>query len=402
MAVSSTDTSQLIAFLENEKDIEVVRDTFKETYIQNGEVFKGGVKEAIEVFSEGRSPQYLIIDISKSDLPVSELSKLSDLCDPGVNVIAVGKKNDVGLYRDLMKLGIFEYLVSPLFPEIVGRALKNMILGEEKGKGPQSRLGKIIAVAGSRGGVGSTFITTNLAAILSDEKFRRVVIVDLNLHFGTVALYFDLKPNLGLRNALEDPDRIDQVFLERILTPVNERLYILSSEEPLDEQINYKVDGIENLLKYLSKLFHYVIVDVPHYSNDVTQVVLESAQIMLLVTDPSLAGLRDSGRLLRLYGVERVDHRVIFVMNKWGASTKSEVKLPDFEEALKHKVDHLISYDPVLPMECVNRGKTLVGEENSLADSLRKIANNVQGVQEQEKSQSGWKHFFESFKLKKS
>ena len=112
-----------------------------------------------------------------------------------------------------------------------------MIFGEEKGKETQSRSGKIIAVAGSRGGVGSTFIATNLAAILATEKFRRVVIVDLDLHFGTVSLYLDLKPNYGLRNALEDPERVDQVFLERLLIPVNEHLYALSSEEPLDRAL---------------------------------------------------------------------------------------------------------------------------------------------------------------------
>ncbi|OJW51450.1 MAG: hypothetical protein BGO67_06815 [Alphaproteobacteria bacterium 41-28] len=400
MADSSAETIQLIAFLEDKKDIEVIRSVFKENNIKNTEIINGGVKEAIEYFSLQRSPQYLIIDISKSDLPVSDLSRLSELCEPGISLIAVGKKNDVGLYRDLMKLGIFEYVVSPLLSQIIGRALKTMILGEEKGKGVPSRRGKIIAVAGSRGGVGSTFIATNLAAILASEKFRRVVLIDLDLHFGTVSLYLDIKPNLGLKDALEDPERIDQVYLERLLIPVNEHLYALSTEETLEEPLKYKVEGVEKLLEYLSKLFHYVIIDVPHYSNESTLAVLENAKILLLVTDSSLAGLRDSGRFLRLFGGEGVDHRVIFVMNKVETSRKSDVSADEYEETLKRKIDHIISYNPLLSMECVNRGKTLVAADDSLADSIRKIANNVQGIKELEKEKGIFERFLQNIKLK--
>jgi pilus assembly protein CpaE len=400
MPDSSTGITQLMAFLEEKKDIDVIRKVFKENDIQNTEIVKGGIKEAIELFLHQRSPQYLVIDISKSDLPLSDLARFSEVCEPGTSLIAVGHKNDVGLYRDLMKIGIFEYVVSPLLPEIIGRALKNMILGEEKGKESLSRFGKIIAVVGSRGGVGSTFIATNIATILSVEKLRRIAIVDFDLHFGTVTLNLDLKPSYGLRNALEEPDRVDQVFLERLLIPVNEHLYALDSEEPLDEPLKYSADAIENLLKNLSKLFHYVIVDLPHYSDESTLTVLANAKIMILVTDPSLAGLRDSGRLLRLFGGEGVDHRSICVINKFGAFQKGEVSIPDFEEALKVKIEHILPYDSLIPMEYVNRGKTLADQVNPLASGIRKIANDVQGIKEVEKQQSGLERFLQSIKLK--
>src|SRR5438552_17464228 len=109
MPVSKTDQAQIIAFLEDQQDIDIVREIFKYLDIKNSEIIKGGVKEAIETFLHKRSPQNLLIDISKSDLAVSDLTQLSETCEPGVNVIAIGVKNDVALYRDLMKLGIIEY-----------------------------------------------------------------------------------------------------------------------------------------------------------------------------------------------------------------------------------------------------------------------------------------------------
>ena len=158
--------------------------------------------------------------------------------------------------------------------------------------------------------------------------------------------------------------------------------------------------GVENLLKYLSKIFHYVIVDVPHLSDDSTLVVLENAKIMVLVTDPSLAGLRDSGRLMRLFGAEGVDHRIILVMNKTGAFRKGEVSIAEYEEAMNRKITHSIPFDSVTPIECANRGKTLVEVDSPLANSIRKIADEVQGVKEIAKTQSAFERFFQSIKLK--
>lgn len=65
--------------------------------------------------------------------------------------------------------------------------------------------------------------------------------------------------------ALEDPERVDQLFLERLFIAVNERLNVLSSEVPINEVKKYSQNSIEQLLSYLSKLFHYVIVDIPNF-----------------------------------------------------------------------------------------------------------------------------------------
>ncbi|MBY0502083.1 MAG: AAA family ATPase [Alphaproteobacteria bacterium] len=400
MVVAKTEPNQFIAFLESSQDLEIAREAFKSVNLKNVEIIQGGVKEAITLFSQRTSPRYLIVDVSKSDLPVSDLSRLSEVCEPGVIVLAVGERNDVGLYRDLMRLGIFEYVVSPLFPEILTRAIKSMIFGEEKTKSGQSKTGKVISFVGSRGGVGTTFLSTNFAAILSKEKARRSVVLDLDLQFGTVPLYFDLKPSYGLRDVLENPDRIDNVFIERLLTPVNDRLFIIGSEEPLDEVMKYKTEGLEVLISYLAKQFHYVIIDVPHYSNAITRSVLGSSHILVLVTDSSLGGLRDSGRLISLFGGEGTGRRVIVVMNKMGNYVKNEVKVTDFEQALNHKINHVIDFDNFNPLDCINNAKTLVNQESALSGSIRKIVDDVIGARPMSDSKNIITNFLKMLKLK--
>jgi len=399
MPGQKTEQTQFIAFLENLQDMEVVREAFKVVNIKNIEIIQGGVKEAIALFSHRSSPHYLIIDISKSDLPVSDLSRLAELCELGISVLAIGDKNDVGLYRDLMKLGIFEYLVSPLFPEIITRALKAMVFGEEKGKGSQTKTGKIVAFVGARGGVGSTFLATNFACMMSIEKSRRTVVLDLDLYYGTVSLYFDLRSNVGLDDILENPERMDQLFIERLLIPVNERLFVLSSETPLDEQIKYKIEGFDILLKFLTKNFHYVVIDIPHYSTIITQKVIVNAHIMVLVTDSSLAGLRDSGRLITLFGTEGAGRRIVMVMNKYGVYGKSEVKIPDFEQALNHKINYVIPFDNFYPLDCINQGKSLAGKDMPIAKSIRTIVDDIVGLRPPEEPSGGFFSLFHKKKL---
>src|SRR5436190_4682417 len=230
-----TDQEFFVAFMENSDDISVLESVAKQLDLKNYEVISGGIKEAIELYGEKKSPAYLVVDISKSALPISDVARLFDVCSLNINIIAVGLTNEVSLYRDLNKLGTYEYLLLPLFPDILERTLRSMFSG--KSEGLVAKAGKIIACMGARGGVGTTFIASNLAAMLANEKLRRVVLVDLDPYFGSLSLNFDVKPNVGLREALENPGRIDQIFIDRLLTSINEHLFILGSEESLEEKV---------------------------------------------------------------------------------------------------------------------------------------------------------------------
>jgi pilus assembly protein CpaE len=159
MPVSKAEQAQVVAFLEESQDIDVARASFNDVSLKNVEIIQGGVKDAIALFSHRSSPHYLIVDISKSDLPVSDLNRLSELCEPGMSVLAIGNKNDVGLYRDLMKLGIFEYLVSPLFSEILTRAIKVYGFWGRQREGSSGKNGKNHRFYGIKRGSGVHFFS---------------------------------------------------------------------------------------------------------------------------------------------------------------------------------------------------------------------------------------------------
>jgi len=385
---------KLIAILEDQGDIDIVKKVLKGIDIESGEVLQGGIREAIKYFGQNRSPEYLIIDISKSDLPISDLLKLSEICEPGVNVLAIGNRNDVVLYRDLIKLGIHDYLIKPLFADIVSRSLKNMVFGSEGEKISQAKSGKIITLLGARGGVGTSYIANTLASIMAIERSRRVILVDLDIHFGTTALYFNLRSNDGLNTALEDPERIDQLFLERLFNSVNERLYVLSSEIPLDDRKSYTNTSLEQLLSYLTKLFHYVMIDIPHNFNEIGKYAMDQSNVRLVITEASLAGLRDSGRIFNALGEDRLDHRLMLVLNKYIKNLKGVLNPEDFEGALKREVNHIIPYNESVITELAEINKVTFEAKSPLISYVRKIADDIQGLKTTKEEEKSFWGFF--------
>src|SRR5690606_17403563 len=135
----------------------------------------------------------------------------------------------------------------------------------------------LIGVIGARGGVGTTTIATNLAAIFAENYSRTTGLVDLDPYFGSVALSLDLEPGRGMRDALEKPDRIDGLFLDRVMIKPSPNLSILSAEEPLQEAITSQPTSGHMLFAALMEKFNVVVADMPRQMNPLTRHVYAHA-----------------------------------------------------------------------------------------------------------------------------
>src|SRR6516165_2122237 len=196
------------------------------------QIIRGGIAKAIEYLSEQRSPNLLLVDISGVELPLSKIQELADVCEPGTNVIAIGDRNDVALFRDLQDSGVSNYLVKPVTRDLLARAVAPKVNGSgDMGRAPL-KLGKMVSFIGARGGVGTTTIAANFAWHLANRQSRRVALVDLDIQHGDCNLLFNIDTTPGLRDALANPLRVDPLLLERIMTQHGERLFVLGGEEP--------------------------------------------------------------------------------------------------------------------------------------------------------------------------
>ena len=151
---STEQRDQFLAFVADQETYAVVDQVIGEMMLPNAAIREGTVKDAVKYLGEHRSPKLLLVDLSDSELPLSEINSLADVCEPGVTVIAFGQRNDCGLFRDLLQHGIADYLVKPITPPLLQKAV--LAASEQSGMIKSSnKLGKLVAVTGTRGGVGS-------------------------------------------------------------------------------------------------------------------------------------------------------------------------------------------------------------------------------------------------------
>ncbi len=342
-------------------------------------VEKGDVRRAIDIFGAERSPHLLVVELGDADLPLSLMEELAEVCEPGTQVVAIGERNEVGLFRDLLRLGVADYLVKPVPPTILRESLQSLLEGRPQLR-RNARLGRIVSIVGVRGGVGATMLACGLAYTISERRRRRVAVLDLDLTFGTVALTFDIDPSNALRDAFEDPDQVDSLYLERAGAACGETLRVFAAEEPLDGIALAGAVPQDTFASELRHRFHYTFLDLPRLPVDGLQRTLEISDQLLLVADFSLAAMRDTLRLLQLLANVNASCPPLVVVNRAGQARKGELERSEFEKGIGRKVDHLIPFDPAVPA-AMNVGQLDFAKRGPVARALDQIADQLCGTQ---------------------
>jgi pilus assembly protein CpaE len=320
--------ASLMAFVADGETASTLEGCLSQLSFRDATIKSGGIAKAIQHLGAERSPENIIVDISGTDMPTSRVHDLAQVCEPGVTVIAIGDRNDIGLYRDLVQAGVSEYIVKPATPQLLAKALSPRPVGTE-GIPISRKLGKMVAFVGARGGVGTTTLAINLAWYLADRQKRRVLLLDLDLQNGDCALALNVSPTPGLSDALANPLRIDSVFLERAMAAHSERLFVLSAEEPLRANVDFQAEAVETLIGVLRTQFHYIIVDVPRLPGVPYRRSLDMADIRVIVADQTLRSVRDTVRLQASLGEGQAAHRNLTVVNRSGEGGRYAMTLDE-------------------------------------------------------------------------
>lgn len=376
---TNNDVVQFCAYVDDDETRAVVEQVVRDLVIPHASVVKGSIRNAIKVLGQKRSPKTLIVDLCKSELPLSDINELAEVCEPGVTVIALGDRNDVGLFRELLNSGVSDYLVKPVTPALVQRA----VLATAENDSPSrqtTRLGRLVATVGTRGGVGATMLATSMAWTIANRRRRRVALLDLDLQFGSVALSLDLEPTHGLREALENASRIDSLYIERTMVQHSDSLFVLSSEEELAEDLQTDPQAIDVLIEELRNKFHYVIVDLPKTTTPEAQAVLRNTTHLILVTDLSLVGMRDTLRLVQAASHANAACNVTIVANRVGEYRQGEIAVAEFEKAIGRKLDLSIPFDAKNVAGAMNVGKPVSSASGNVADAIDALTDILTGA----------------------
>jgi pilus assembly protein CpaE len=370
----------LLASVADDVTRETVKAVLAQLGWQNAKCREGGAEAALDFIKADGVPALLLVDISGSADPLDAIEALIAVCGGDTKLVAIGLENDVGLYRRLVERGVSDYLVKPVQSQVLLDAVLSAMRAE-RSEPAQARAARVVAIIGARGGVGATTIATSAAWTMAKEKQQRVVLLDLDLHFGSLALSLDLEPGRGLREILTNPDRVDSLLIRSAMSKAGEGLRVLAAEEPLEDVLPGNQAGLDALLADLAGSTDCVVIDVPRVLTGLNRHALAIADMVAIVSEQSLPAMRDTQRLLALVKTLRADAHAVVVANRVGG-VAGEIGRADFERGIGAKVDFSVPADTKAAIAAAERAKAFVevARDAKCLAELRRLASALAGA----------------------
>ena len=224
---------------------------------------------------------------------LQSLNELAEYCDPTTKVVVIGHYNDVGLYRELIRSGISEYVVAPISMADVVSVISTIFVDPES-----EPIGRSIAFIGAKGGVGSSTIAHNVGWAMSSLFKSEVVVADLDLAFGTANINFDQDPAQGIAEAVFSPERIDEVYLDRLLAQCAEHLSLLAAPSTLERVYDFDQDAFTQIIDTAQRSAPLLVLDMPHVWTGWSRATLTKADDVVVTATPELANLRNTKNIV--------------------------------------------------------------------------------------------------------
>ena len=347
----------------------------------------GGLAAAIEAYQNSPTPNVIILESeNRGDDILGGLDQLAPVCDAATRVIIIGRMNDIALYRELVRRGVSDYLIAPVGALQVVRAVCGLF------SAPDAKpVGRVIAVVGAKGGVGASTLAHNIAFSIARDLMLDAVVTDLDLAFGTAGLDFNQDPPQGIAEAVFSPDRIDNAFVDRLLSKCTDHLSLLAAPATLDHVYDFGTDAFEAIFDSLRATVPCVILDVPHQWTGWTKQTLVGADDLLIVAAPDLANLRNTKNLYDFLKASRPnDHRPLYCLNQIGVPKRPEIKAADFAKALDDEPIATIAFEPQLFGAAANNGQMIaeISANHRTAEVFRQLAQKLTGRTEPKKKSS--------------
>jgi pilus assembly protein CpaE len=341
-------------------------------------ISSASIAAAANMFASAPTPNLLILETSTEPHGImEELAPLAEVCDPSTKVVIVGRYNDIPLYRDLIRNGISEYMVGPVGMAEVLNAMAAIFVDPDA-----EPLGRTVAFIGAKGGCGSSTIAHNCAFDISNLFQTEVILADLDLPYGTANIDFDQDPPQGISEAIYAPDRLDEVFLDRLLTKCSDHLSLLAAPSMLDRAYDLERGSFQPIIEVLQRSAPVSVLDVPHAWSEWTRTLLSEVDELIITATPDLANLRNAKNMLdALKKLRPNDKPPHLVLNQVGMPKRPEISPNDFCEPLGIEPVAIIPFDAQLFGTAANSGRMIaeMDRKSPTAETFSQLAHIVTG-----------------------
>jgi len=348
----------------------------------------GGMTAAIEAYRTAPTPNVIILETEDRNDILAGLDQLATVCDSGTRVIVIGRINDIGLYRELVRRGVSDYVIGPIQALDMVRSICGLFSSPEA-----KAVGRIIAVVGAKGGVGASTIAHNVAWAIARDLSLDSVVADLDLAFGTAGLDYNQDPPQGIADAVFSPDRVDTAFIDRLLSKCTDHLSLLAAPATLDRVYDFGVEAFDAIFDTLRSTMPCIVLDVPHQWAGWTKRALVAADDILIVAAPDLANLRNTKNIFDLLKAARPNDRLpLYCLNQVGVPKRPEINATEFAKAIENDPIVSIPFDPQMFGAAANNGQMIaeISQNHRSIEMFLQIAQRLTGRGETKKPRTSF------------
>ena len=304
--------------------------------------------------------------------------------------IAMSEDRDAELVVRAMRAGMREFLWKPFPPEQLSDILRRV---RSESNGPSRRLGRLIPIMGTCGGVGVTTLATNLAvelAQLADQEWPntnafanqstqqnpRVAVVDLDYRFGQVAMFLDAQATYTIADLCDTPERIEPQMIDRVMVKHPSGVHVLAHPNDMERAERISAAQTAGALVALQEHYDFIVVDGPIRFDPTARAVLDMTDVCLLVLQLVVPSVRNSDRIISEFGRNGYNlDRIRMVCNRFGREA-GYLESADVEATLGRKLDWTIPDDWKTSSTAVNVGSSLLdwAPKSKLRGAYQQIA----------------------------
>lgn len=331
---------------------------------------------------------------TNTDQAIRLIQKLHSEC-PSTAIISAAHDPSGDLILQSLRAGAREFLNLPIGPlelKTVLDRVEEFCAGQVK---TPKKKGRMVAVFSSKGGCGTSFIATNLAACNAGPT----ALVDLNLQAGDLPLFLGIDPKYSIADMVENRVRLDDALIASFVTPYSSRLSLLAAPKEADAADEIEPEHVFEVLQRLRETYDYVVLDPQHTFDAITLAALDQSDEIVLVLTLDIPAIRSTQRALAIFdrlGYPRKKIRI--VVNRW--SKQIDLELRQVEKFLGEPIVGFVSSDYQMTVTSINLGTPLVLSESDsrIALEIKRIAQAINGgpllMQEPKPRRAVWSSFF--------
>jgi pilus assembly protein CpaE len=325
-------------------------------------------------------PDVVLLDLGRDPEPHFAFATQVRLLKPTVKLIACSATNPPSqqMLMDAMRSGVQEFAFKPVHPDALREIFTRF--HQEGRLLEQKSAQKLIVLMGAKGGVGTTTVAVNLGVQMSTFARKRAVLLDLARPLGNAHLMLDMNPRFGIRDAIENIDRLDSHFFEGLVITHKTKLQVLAGALHPEAWQSIPAHLLERVANVAQASFETVLADVgTHFSPELTS-MLKGSRMILLVTEtnvPSLWSLER--RLLALEGLGIEPERVRVIVNRWHRGDQET--LDSLQKEIKRPIVACLPNDFKKASASANLGMPLMeNHNNNLTNQYRHLASLLSGM----------------------